>query len=96
MASKEIYDLQELFEAVQINTVFADSKTFVDCIAKFNLDLIAQKYFDQRDQPLFDLTAFVKENFEEPPVFGANYEATKRKLLNITFNNFGMYSPGNL
>ena len=64
MASKEIYDLQELFEAVQLNAVFADGKTFVDCIPKFNLDLIEQQYRDQKNKAGFNLAAFVKDNFE--------------------------------
>jgi alpha,alpha-trehalase len=77
MASKEIYDLQDLFEAVQLNAVFADGKTFVDCIPKFNLELIEQQYADQKNKAGFSLTTFVKENFEEPPVFGADYESKK-------------------
>ena len=84
MASKEIYDLQELFEAVQLNAVFADGKTFVDCIPKFNLELIEKKYQDQKGLPEFNLTTFVKDNFEEPPVFGANYESKKDQ--SVEFN----------
>ena len=77
MASKEIYDLKELFEAVQLNAVFTDGKTFVDCIPKFNLEVIEQQWLTQKNQQGFDLTAFIKNNFDEPPVFAANYQSKK-------------------
>ncbi len=77
MASKEIYDLEEFFEAVQLNAVFADGKTLVDCIPKFNLEVIEQQWLAQKDQTGFDLTAFVKNNFDEPPIFAADYESQK-------------------
>ncbi len=77
MARKEIYDLPELFEAVQLNGIFADGKTFVDCIAKFPLDVIGQQWLAQKNQQGFDLKKFVAEHFDEPPIFSANYESKK-------------------
>ena len=77
MASKEIYDLQGLFEAVQLNAVFTDGKTFVDCIPKFSLEIIEQQWLAQKNQQGFDLAAFIKNNFDEPPVFAANYQSKK-------------------
>ena len=43
MDKKEIYDLKELFEAVQLNGVLEDGKTFVDCIPKSGLEEIEKK-----------------------------------------------------
>lgn len=77
MASKEIYHLQELFEAVQLSGIFIDGKTFVDCIPKFSLEQIEQQYHTQKNNPGFDLKKFVQDNFEEPKVFAADYESKK-------------------
>lgn len=77
MAPKEIYDLHALFEAVQLQSILEDGKTFVDCLPKYGLEEIERKYDLQKDQPGFDLTSFVKENFAMPPVFGATYESNR-------------------
>ena len=77
MASKEIYHLRELFEAVQLSGIFTDGKTFVDCIPKFSLEQIEQQYNSQKSDPGFDLKKFVQANFEEPKVFAADYESKK-------------------
>ncbi|MEO6549856.1 MAG: alpha,alpha-trehalase TreF [Ferruginibacter sp.] len=77
MAGKEIDDLS-FFTAVQLNSVLEDGKTFVDCIPKFSIEAIEDKYLQQKDQPEFDLTTFVTENFEMPPVFGESYESNKQ------------------
>ncbi|MEP7142786.1 MAG: alpha,alpha-trehalase TreF [Ferruginibacter sp.] len=79
MVKKEIYDLHPLFEAVQLNSVFEDGKTFVDCLPKFSLDEIEKKYLEHKDQQGFDLKIFVDSNFEMPPVYGASYESKKEQ-----------------
>ncbi|MEJ7589816.1 MAG: alpha,alpha-trehalase TreF [Ferruginibacter sp.] len=76
MAKKEIYDLQ-VFEAVQLNSIMADSKTFVDCIPKFSLEEIDEKFQFQKDSQQFDLKTFVDDHFIMPPVFGAAYESIR-------------------
>jgi alpha,alpha-trehalase len=77
MAKKEIYDLVSLFEAVQLNSILEDGKTFVDCIPRYHLDEIEKKYLEQLDRKGFDLASFVDSNFEMPPAFGASYESNK-------------------
>src|SRR5450432_803028 len=79
MDRKEIYDLKELFEAVQLSAVLEDGKTFVDCIPKYSLEEIETKYQQQKARQEFDLKAFVDSNFEMPPVFGASYESNKER-----------------
>lgn len=61
---EEIYGA--LFEAVQLGGVFADSKTFVDCLPKSDVASILAQYADAAGRPGFDLAAFVREHFELP------------------------------
>lgn len=53
----------ELFHAVQIQAVFADSKTFVDAIPKRSPEAILADYRERKDDPSFDLRAFVAQEF---------------------------------
>jgi alpha,alpha-trehalase len=53
----------ELFEDVQMQRVFPDSKTFVDAIAKDAPAIIVQRYQEEKQEPGFDLAAFVARNF---------------------------------
>ena len=59
----------ELFVAVQSGRVFADSKTFVDCVPLREPDAIMAEYAARKDAPDFDLARFVEANFEatHPP-----------------------------
>lgn len=60
----EIYE--ELFDAVQLNGVFPDSKTFVDCIPKFHPDEIMNFFYREVDKEGFDIKTFVEKYFETP------------------------------
>jgi alpha,alpha-trehalase len=62
----------QLFEDVQMQRVFPDSKTFVDAIAKDAPAIIVQRYNEARQEPGFDLAAFVTRNFtvQQPPASG--------------------------
>ncbi len=60
-----------LFEAVQLNSIYPDNKTFVDAIPKQDPKQIMQEYNAQKDQPGFDLKSFVQAHFNEP-VSGSN------------------------
>jgi len=55
-----------LFEAVQKSGIFPDSKTFVDSVPKNSPADIRERYKEQKDDPDFDLKAFVLEHFEVP------------------------------
>lgn len=79
MLKKEIYDLHELFEVVQLNDVLEDGKTFVDCIPKFELEEIEEWYQSQKNDPAFDLKKFIADNFEMPPTYAANYESDRNR-----------------
>lgn len=62
-------ELGELFKDVQMQGIFSDSKTFVDCVPKESPEIILTVYKEQKDNKGFDLKAFVKQNFEVPESF---------------------------
>ncbi|XVJ67075.1 MAG: alpha,alpha-trehalase TreF [Lacibacter sp.] len=68
----QIFDLHPLFHDVQLQKVFADGKTFVDCSPKINPEEILQLYLQQKDKAGFDLKAFVLEHFHLPKAFAAD------------------------
>ena len=61
-----IPELGPLFEAVQLQSVFPDGKTFVDCLPKRDLAEINRLYQAEKDRPGFDLPAFVQDHFDRP------------------------------
>jgi alpha,alpha-trehalase len=56
----------KLFVDVQMDRVFSDGKTFVDCIPKRKPADILADYETQKTTPGFDLKKFVFDNFEVP------------------------------
>lgn len=64
---------QELFRAVQMQRVFDDGKTFVDCVPRGDPESILADYRGQCEQPDFDLRAFVKQHFDVPRVRTSHY-----------------------
>jgi alpha,alpha-trehalase len=71
----------ELFEAVQANRVFQDSKTFVDAVPRADPGEIMAEYRARVNQPGFDLTRFVTDHFELPRPFGKQSEAPPEQPL---------------
>ncbi|AKD03367.1 alpha,alpha-trehalase TreF [Pontibacter korlensis] len=71
LRAQELYrpeqDLGELFEQVQLQHVFPDSKTFPDATPLLPPQQILAAYRQQKDQSGFNLEAFVLEHFEMPP-----------------------------
>jgi alpha,alpha-trehalase len=70
-----IFDCHPLFENVQMNHVFEDGKTFVDCLPKVDTRVILQEYLDQKDLPLFSLKEFVLTHFDLPPEIASNFKS---------------------
>ncbi len=68
-----------LFEAVQLGKVFPDGKTFVDCRPKTDLEKIIGSYSAQKEQPGFDLHAFVTAHFELPVPHSVHYTSDTSK-----------------
>ena len=81
MEIKNIFDLGELFEQVQMQKVFPDNKTFVDCIPKKDLSFIHDRYERVKNKKDFDLVAFVHEYFTEPEIPSTGYKSDNEKSL---------------
>lgn len=64
----------ELFEAGQLNEVFPDSKTFVDCIPVTAPETILDRFQQTRDAPDFDLRQFVTQWFQLPETPGVGVD----------------------
>lgn len=56
----------ELFKEVQLNNVFPDGKTFVDCSPKKSYGEIIAAYEEVKTTDDFNLETFVKANFDMP------------------------------
>ena len=61
-------DLGDLFVDVQMNRIFPDSKTFVDCIPNQPVENILKDYHGHMRDKNFDLMEFVAEHFDLPVV----------------------------
>jgi len=66
----------ELFEQVQLNAVFPDSKAFVDALPNRPPEQVLKEYREQRTRPGFDLERFVAERFSAPPNVAADFSTT--------------------
>src|SRR5579872_2087511 len=64
----------KLFVDVQMNRVFADGKTFVDCIPKRKPADIVADYETLKGVAGFDLKKFVLDNFDLPPAPNDTYK----------------------
>ena len=81
----------ELLVAVQTNRVFPDGKTFVDCEPKMPSEEILEAYKMQKDQPDFDLKAFVLEHFALPETPTSNFEADTSRTTAAHINALWPY-----
>ena len=76
----------DLFHEVQMQRVFADGKTFVDCIPKKDPAAIMKAYRLQKTLKTFNLKSFVEANFTQPREPALNY-ITKEKDVFMHINN---------
>ncbi len=74
MQIESIYQLGELFTAVQLQQVFPDGKTFPDCLPKHPLQEIGNLYQQAKKLPSFNLKTFVCDNFSPPGVFAKDFQ----------------------
>lgn len=81
MPVQEIFLLGELFERVQMEMVFPDGKTFVDCTPTISLDEITKHYESGKNEPGFDLHNFVEFYFTAPQNPTAHYETDASKSV---------------
>jgi alpha,alpha-trehalase len=81
MEVKDIFSFGELFERVQLQNIFPDGKTFVDCTPRSELSVIQQKYEEQKGKPGFELSAFVHENFTLPKSYSTKYVSRQSRSI---------------
>jgi len=70
---QNIFECHPLFEDVQMNSLFSDGKTFVDCVPKQSVELILQQYLEQKEEEGFELKEFILAHFDLPHVFAGDY-----------------------
>ncbi|WP_461127350.1 alpha,alpha-trehalase TreF [Spirosoma aerophilum] len=62
-----------LFRDVQLGHIFADSKTFVDCVPMQSPAEVVARYEAEKHSPDFDLTRFVHSSFTVPEKMAGGY-----------------------
>ncbi|MGB5942322.1 MAG: alpha,alpha-trehalase TreF [Leeuwenhoekiella sp.] len=75
-----------LLVEVQMQHVFPDGKTFVDCIPKIAADSILKLYAEQREKPGFDLKAFVLQHFNTPEKNTERFQADTTRTVTEHIN----------
>jgi alpha,alpha-trehalase len=75
MEKQEIFKLEPLFEDVQMQQIFPDGKTFVDCIPKSSFASIRERYEKEKNRNGFDLSVFIHKNFNLPKEHTTKYES---------------------
>jgi alpha,alpha-trehalase len=75
----EIYGA--LFQRVQTERIFADSKTFADATAKFAPEEILRRYESGKNAPGFSLREFVAEHFIEPSAAAGEFRTAPREEI---------------
>ena len=80
-----IHELGPLFEAVQLQSIFPDGKTFPDCRPRQDLAAIDREYHVEKDRPGFDLRQFVLARFDLPktPTTGFQSDPTQTAAQHI-------------
>lgn len=81
MQVRDIFSLGELFEKIQLNNIFPDGKTFVDCTPVTDLSTIRNMYDEERSVPGFDLSAFVHRYFILPEDHSTGYKSVSGRPI---------------
>lgn len=87
MEIKNIFSLGELFERVQIENIFSDNKTFVDCTPNSSLSSIQHRYEEEKNMPGFNLPDFVNKNFTSPKAFSTDFKTVEGTSVNDHIKN---------
>ena len=83
----EIYEIGHLFEAVQMNNILSDGKTFPDCLPKMSLESIQNAYENAKNTEGFNLTDFVHTHFDLPTNSGADFQSDMSKDIVLHIND---------
>ena len=77
----------KLFEQIQLEQVFPDGKTFVDCTPKKTTQEIMDAFMEAKEASDFDLKAFVLAHFEEPKKYASGFQADTSKSVQNHINS---------
>ena len=77
----ELFEQKILFDIVQMQKIFPDGKTFVDCIPKKELQEIINDYKAQKEKQDFGLKEFVLSNFELPFIPDSGFTGNENKSV---------------
>jgi alpha,alpha-trehalase len=80
----------ELYKNVQLNKIFSDTKTFVDCEPKISPNQIIDLYTKEKNEKNFNLTEFVHKYFNLP-VSPASTISIDSKLSIIDYIDYLWY-----
>jgi len=78
---EEILDIPALLRDVQMQRIFPDGKTFLDCTPVYDDQEINEKYLEQKNLPGFDLKKFVADHFQLPVPISHGYSNDANKTL---------------
>ncbi|RYY62520.1 MAG: alpha,alpha-trehalase TreF [Chitinophagaceae bacterium] len=67
------YEQYQLFRDVQMEKIFPDGKTFVDCHAKQPMETLDKLYLAEKDRAGFSLEEFVRDHFIVPVPMQQDY-----------------------
>jgi alpha,alpha-trehalase len=81
MNDQKIFNQHPLFADVQLQQIFPDGKTFVDCVPKEYPETINQKYLSLKDKQGFNLEAFIHEYFQMPVVRTSGYVTDEKQSV---------------
>jgi alpha,alpha-trehalase len=81
VSREKIPDMPVLLLDVQMQRIFPDGKTFLDCTPAYDDPEINQLYLRQKGLPGFDLKKFVSDHFELPVVVSGGYSSDTNKTL---------------
>ncbi|MEL6721427.1 MAG: trehalase family glycosidase, partial [Bacteroidota bacterium] len=76
----------QLFVDVQMEAVFPDSKTFVDCTPKIGVEEILNNYTSQKNLESFDLKTFVLEHFDLPKQYATGFQSDTSRSVEEHIN----------
>ena len=88
----------ELFVDIQMSNIFPDSKTFVDCIPKFDSETILEKYSVLKNElpessklsgswQIYDLKGFILDNFKLPETTTTVFETNQAQSVEEHIKN---------
>ncbi|HEY2350404.1 MAG TPA: alpha,alpha-trehalase TreF [Puia sp.] len=81
MNKEDILEIPALLRDVQMQRIFPDGKTFLDCSPAYDDPAISEEYLQQKNQPGFDLKKFVSDHFILPVPISSGYSSDANKTL---------------